>query len=127
YDMTRPAFARITSASVKTAAGVKPLDPTDTATCYKVVSTNFVAGLLGVVKAQTGGVLQVVPKAADCATVIDPTVNFVDRDPTTASLEELKDWQALLKYVGSFPDTDGDGLPNIPAAYATTQMRIVGQ
>ena len=78
YDMTRPAFARITSASVKTAAGAKPLDPTDTTTCYKVVSTNFVAGLLGVVKAQTGGVLQVVPKAADCATVIDPTVNFVD-------------------------------------------------
>ncbi len=127
YDMTRPAFARITSASVKTDAGVKTLDAMDTTTCYKVVSTNFVAGLLGVVKAQTGGVLSVVPKAADCTTVIDPTVNFVNRDPTTTAVEELKDWQALLKYVGSFPDTDADGLPNIPAAYATPQMRIVGQ
>ncbi|MFL5308047.1 MAG: bifunctional metallophosphatase/5'-nucleotidase, partial [Polyangia bacterium] len=57
YDMTRPAFARITGGSVKTTAGVKALDPTDTTTCYKVVSTNFVAGLLGVVSAQTGGVL----------------------------------------------------------------------
>ena len=125
--MTRPAFARITSASLTTDAGAKPLDPTDTTTCYKVVSTNFVAGLLGVVSAQTGGVLSVVPKAADCTTVIDPTVNFVDADPTTATVEELKDWQALLKYVASFPDTDNDGLPNIPAAYAMPQMRIVGQ
>ncbi len=70
---------------------------------------------------------EVVPKAADCTTVIDPTVNFVDADPTTAPVEELKDWQALLKYVSSFPDPDGDGLPNIPAAYAMPQMRIVGQ
>ena len=127
YDMSRPVFGRITGASVKTAAGVMPLDRTDTTTCYKVVSTNFVAGLLGVVKAQTGGVLQVVPKAADCTTVVDPTMNLVDRDPTTAPVEELKDWQALLKYVGSFPDTDGNGLPNIPAAYAMPQMRIVGK
>ncbi len=127
YDMSRPVFGRITGASVKTAAGVVPLDRTDTTTCYKVVSTNFVAGLLGVVKAQTGGVLQVVPKAADCTTVVDPTMNLVDRDPTTAPVEELKDWQALLKYVGSFPDTDGNGLPNIPAAYAMPQMRIVAK
>lgn len=128
YDMTRPAFGRITGATVRTAPGVvKPLDPTDTTTCYKVVSTNFVAGLLGVVQAQTGGVLQVVPKAADCATVIDPTMNLVDRDPTTAPIDELKDWQALLSFVRSFPDTNNNGLPEIPAAYAMPQMRIVGQ
>lgn len=127
YDMTRPAFARITGATLQTPGGPMPLNPTDTTTCYKVVSTNFVAGLLGVVKQQTGGRLQVVPKAADCATVIDPTTNFVDADPTTAGVEELKDWQALLKYVSSFPDTDGNGLPNIPAVYQTAMGRIVGQ
>jgi 5'-nucleotidase / UDP-sugar diphosphatase len=127
YDTTRPAFARITSATMQTKDGPKPLDPTDTATCYKVVSTNFVAGLLGVVKAQTGGRLAVVPKAADCATVIDPTTNFVDADTTDAPVQELKDWQALLKYVAGFHDTNGDGLADIPAAYAMPQMRIVGQ
>jgi 5'-nucleotidase/UDP-sugar diphosphatase len=125
-DMTKPPFARITSASLVTPSGTKvPLDPTDTATCYKVVSTNFVAGLLGVVKQQTGGLLQVVPKAADCATVIDPTTNFVDADPATAGTQELKDWQALLKYVTSFPDADGNGVADIPAAYGAPQGRIV--
>jgi len=127
YDMTRPAFARVTSASLQTDLGPVALDPTDTTTCYKVVSTNFVAGLLGVVSQQTGGRLQVVPKAADCATVIDPTINFIDRDPLTPDVQELKDWQALLTYVSQFQDTDGNGLPNIPDAYQTVQGRIVGQ
>ncbi len=127
YDMTKAPFARVTGASLVTAAGATPLNPADTTTCYKVVSTNFVAGLLGVVKQQTGGVLQVVPKAADCTTVIDPTTQFVDADPVTADVQELKDWQALLKYVAGFPDSDGNGLPNIPAAYGTVQGRIVGQ
>jgi len=130
YDMSKPPFARVTGARMlvpSTDVDSVPLDPTDTTTCYKVVSTNYVAGLLGVVKQQTGGVLQVVPKAADCATVIDPTTNFVDADPIAANVQELKDWQALLKYVSSFPDTDGNGVPNIPAAYGTVQGRIVGQ
>lgn len=127
YDMTRPAFARITSASYLAPTGAVPLNPADTTTCYKVVSTNFVAGMLGVVKAETGGVLQVVPKAADCATVIDPTTNFVDADPTTPAVDELKDWQALLKYVSGFPDTNANGIPEIPAAYSVIQGRIVGQ
>jgi len=127
YDMSRPAFARITSATYQSPSGPVPLDPSNTTTCYKVVSTNFVAGMLGVVKVETGGVLQVLPKAADCATVIDPTTNFVDADPTTVAVDELKDWQALLKYVSSFPDTNLNGIPEIPAAYATVQGRIVGQ
>ena len=127
YDMTRPAFARITSASYLAPTGAVPLNPADTTTCYKVVSTNFVAGMLGVVKAETGGVLQVVPKAADCATVIDPTTNFVDADPTTPAVDELKDWQALLKYVSGFPDTNANGIPEIPAACSVIQGRIVGQ
>jgi 5'-nucleotidase len=127
YDMSLPPFARITSATYEAPSGPVPLDPTDAATCYKVVSTNFVAGLLGVVKLETGGVLQVVPKAADCATVIDPTTNFVDADPTTSAVEELKDWQALLKYVSTFPDINQNGLPDIPAAYGVVQGRIVGQ
>jgi hypothetical protein len=121
--MTRPAFARITGAAL----GSVPLDRTDTATCYKVVSTNYVAGLLGVVSQQTGGLLQVVPKAADCATVVDPTTNLIDADPVAADVQELKDWQALLKYVSGFPDTDGNQIPNIPDAYRMVQGRIVGQ
>ncbi len=127
YDMTKPAFTRVTGAALTTSTGTQPLDPSDTVTCYKVVTTNFVGGLLNTVSAATGGQLEVVPKAADCATVIDPTINFVDADPSADGVQELKDWQALLQFVSGFPDTNGNGIPDVPASYGTTQGRIVAQ
>jgi 5'-nucleotidase / UDP-sugar diphosphatase len=127
YDMTGQAFARVTGASLTTSSGPQPLDPTDTTTCYKVVTTNFVGGLLGAVYQQTGGLLNVVAKGADCATAIDPTTNLVDASSIADGVQELKDWQALLQYVSGLPDTNGDGIPDVPAAYGTTQGRIVAQ
>jgi 5'-nucleotidase len=127
YDMSKPAFARVTGVALTTASGPQPLDLADTATCYKVVTTNYVAGFLGLVSSQTGGLLSVTAKDADCATPIDPTTRFVDADPATAGVQELKGWQALLEYVGGFPDTTGDLIPDVPAVYGATQGRIVAQ
>ena len=127
YDMSRLAFARVTGVALTTASGSQPLDLTNTTTCYKVVTTNYVAGFLGLVSSQTGGLLSVTAKDADCATPIDPTTRFVDADPTTAGVQELKGWQALLEYVSGFPDTNGDAIPDVPAGYGATQGRIVAQ
>jgi 5'-nucleotidase / UDP-sugar diphosphatase len=126
YDMTKPLFGRVSSLTLQTSAGDLPLDLNDTTTCYKVVTTNYVAGLLGAVQSLTENLLSVDAKDSDCLTLVDPTTRFVDADPTTAGVQELKHWQALLKYVTKFPDADGDGVPNIPVAYASPQGRISG-
>ena len=60
-------------------------------------------------------------------TAVDATTRFVDADPTIDGVQELKGWQALLSYVGGFPDTNGDSIPDVPPAYGTTQGRIVAQ
>jgi 5'-nucleotidase len=127
YDMSRSPFGRVTSLQLVTALGPQPLDPTNTTTCYKVVATSYVAGLLGVVKSTTAGALEVVAKDADCTTPVDPTTRFVDADPASPGVTELKGWQALLQYVSGLPDSDGNGIPNVPAAYATPQGRIVAR
>jgi 5'-nucleotidase/UDP-sugar diphosphatase len=127
YDMRKPLFGRVSSLTLETSTAEQPLDLNDTTTCYKIVTTNYVAGLLGAVQSLTDNLLEVTAKDSDCLTPVDPTTRFVDADPTTASVEELKHWQATLKYVSSFPDTDGDGLPDVPAAYASPQGRIVVQ
>jgi 5'-nucleotidase/UDP-sugar diphosphatase len=128
YDMTKPPFGRVASLKLATATGDIALELTNTTTCYKVVATNYVAGLLGVVKSFTSGALEVVAKGADCATPIDPTLpaSFVDADPVKAGTQELKHYQALLKYVSTFPDTStpANGIGDIPAAYAAAQGRI---
>ena len=110
-----------------TPEGPEELDPSDTDTCYKVITTNYVAGLLGVVQTFTSGLLKVEAKDSDCETLVDPTTRFVDADPMTKGTQELKQWQALLKYVSAFPDTDGDDVPNIPPVYGDVQGRIIEQ
>jgi 5'-nucleotidase len=127
YDMTKPLFGRVASLALAPSGGAEqPLDLNDTTTCYKVVTTNYVAGLLGAVQVLTDNLLEVTAKDSDCLTPVDPTLRFVDADPTTAAVEELKHWQAVLKYVSKLPDVDGDGIPDIPAAYAAPQGRITG-
>ena len=41
-------------------------------------------------------------------------------------MQEYKLWQALEAYVTSFPDTTGDGLPDLPDTYLGPEGRIVG-
>jgi 5'-nucleotidase/UDP-sugar diphosphatase len=128
YVMSKPLFGRVSSLTLVTSDGEQALDLNDTTTCYKVVTTNYVAGLLGAVKSLTQNLLQVTAKDSDCATPVDPTTRFVDADPATAGVQELKHWQAVLNYVTHFlPDPDGDGVPDVPATYASPQGRIVVQ
>ena len=89
------------------------------------MTTSYVAGLLGVVESLTSKLLAVTAKDSDCVTPVDPTARFVDADPTMAGVQELKHWQAVVKYVSALPDTTGDGVPDVPAAYAAPQGRIV--
>jgi 5'-nucleotidase/UDP-sugar diphosphatase len=113
-------FKRVTSIQV----GGADVAFDNTATCYKVVTNIYVAGLLGLIQTASGGVLSVTPKAADCMTPVDPSTQLVNRTPTAATATELKNWQALIGYVGALPDSDGNMLPNIPAAYGMPAGRI---
>jgi 5'-nucleotidase/UDP-sugar diphosphatase len=125
YDMSKPVFGRVTSLKLVTPSGDQTLDVNDTTTCYKVVTISYVAGLLGAVESLTSKLLKVQAKDKDCATLVDPTTRFVDADPATDGVQELKHWQATLKYVTNLPDANGDGIPDIPPPYAAPQGRIV--
>jgi 5'-nucleotidase/UDP-sugar diphosphatase len=121
YDMSKPLFGRVVGLQL----GGQTLDLNDTTTCYKVVTTNYVAGLLGAVQRLTANLLRVDAKDKDCQTLVDPTTRFVDADPTKDGTQELKQWQAVLRYTSGLPDTTGDGIPDVPAAYTVPQGRIV--
>ncbi|MEY2936909.1 MAG: hypothetical protein RL033_7658, partial [Pseudomonadota bacterium] len=125
YDSSQPPFQRVASLTLVTANGEQALDLNDTSTCYEVVSTNYVAGLLGLVRSATGGLLSVDAKDADCVTLVDPTTRYLDTDAESPGIQELKSWQALLGFVAAFPDGNADGIPDVPAAYGAAQGRIV--
>jgi 5'-nucleotidase len=114
-------FARVKSAKVGDAA----VDFTNKTTCYKVVTNLYVASLLSLVQTATGGLLSVTPKQEDCTTPItDLTTQIVDADPTTPAVDQLKEWQALIGFVGHLPDTNGNMIPDLPASYGMPAGRV---
>jgi 5'-nucleotidase len=116
-------FQRVTS--VKIGDPPAPIDP---AACYKVVTNLLVGRWLGRVKDATFGALTVEAKDEDCKTLItDLSTRIIDADPAQPGVQELKAYRAVASYLQSMPDTTGDGIPDVPASYATAQGRIVAK
>lgn len=87
---------------------------------YRVVTDYYTSQMLAGVTDMSYGLLSLVPKFADGT----PIVNFEDA-VIKADGKELKAWTAIAQYMETFEDTDGDNVPNVPEAYATTQGRKV--
>lgn len=87
---------------------------------YRVVADLYSGQMLGAVTDVSYGILSIVPKYADGTPIEDlEDVIIMDGD------RELKAWDAIAQYMQSLPDTDGDGIANIPAAYSDAQGRKV--
>jgi len=59
------------------------------------------------------GLPTITPKDKDGNPILDYTDFRIDRDPFTEDIEELKEWMALLSYLGtSFPANESGGIPS---------------
>jgi 5'-nucleotidase / UDP-sugar diphosphatase len=50
---------------------------------------------------------------------------IVDADRSAPGVQELKEWAALSTYMKTFPDSDGNGIPNIPLRYRQPEGRVL--
>ena len=87
---------------------------------YRVVTDFYSSQMLGGVTDLSYGLLSIVPKFADGT----PITNYEDA-VIMADGKELKAWAAIAAYMTSFEDTDGDGVGNVPAKYASEEGRKV--
>lgn len=87
---------------------------------YRVVTDFYSSQMLGGVTDMSFGLLSIIPKFADGT----PIERYEDA-AIKVDGKELKAWNAITQYMQSFDDTDGDGIPNVPAVYATTEGRKV--
>lgn len=87
---------------------------------YRVVADLYSGQMLGAVTDVSYGILSIVPKYAD-GTPIEDLEDAIIMDGD----RELKAWDAIAQYLQSLPDTDGDGIANIPASYSEPQGRKV--
>ncbi|MDX9761676.1 MAG: 5'-nucleotidase C-terminal domain-containing protein [Desulfomonilia bacterium] len=86
-----------------------PLDLLDEDTVYHCVVDLYALQMMGVV---TGMGLQIIPRYAD-GTIIDPSLYLGRRIDAGADpgVQELKEWMALLSFLGHAFPADGYGIP----------------
>lgn len=87
---------------------------------YRIVCDLYSGQMLNAVTDVSYGILSVQPKFADGT----PIENIEDAI-ITAGGREVKAWAAVAGYLESLEDTDGDGIANVPEAYASAQGRKV--
>lgn len=87
---------------------------------YRVVADLYSGQMLSAVTDISHGLLSLVPKYAD-GTPIEDLEDVIIKE----NGKELKAWDAIARYMASFPDTDGNGIANVPASYSENQGRKV--
>lgn len=87
---------------------------------YRGVTDLYSCQMLGSVTDLSYGLLALEPKDKN-GVVQDDLENGI----VTENGSEIKAWAAIAGFMESFEDTDGDGVPNVPASYGENQGRKV--
>jgi len=119
YNPYRMFFDRVNSIKIKQEDGsYQEVDfSSDNKKLYKVAANQYITSLLGLIESFTKGILVITPKDKNGNPITNLRDAIVDNDPNLEGIQETKQWIANIKYMQSFTDTDGNGLPNLPDRY----------
>ncbi len=125
YNPNRMLFDRVTGIQLDDGnGGFVQVDMSESnSETYKVVSNVYNATFLKVIGSYTMGILTIVPKDKSGNPTEDLMLARIDGNPDTPGVQEIKDWTALIDYVQSFADVNGNGIPDIPDRYASPDGR----
>ncbi|NUO79114.1 bifunctional metallophosphatase/5'-nucleotidase [candidate division KSB1 bacterium] len=126
FNPNRVLFDRVYEIELATAAAFTPLAlASEEQRLYQVGCNIYNATFIKLIGDFTYGFLRIVPKDSLGQPLADFKDALLDARPDLAGVQEVKEWQALLDYVRTFPDSDGDGIPNLPERYRQPQARII--
>lgn len=127
YNPRRVPFDRVTGIEIGSEEeGYRPLDYSrSNRRLYRVAANIYNATFLKVVGRFTYSLLEIAPKDRNGQPLEKLSSALVDGDPSLPGIQELKEWEGVLQYVQSFPDTNGNGIPDFPAKYSNKLGRIV--
>ena len=127
YNPRRVIFDRVTNVWMGSEEeGYRPLDYSESnKNLYRMTTNIYNAAFLKLIGKFTYRILNIVPKDRDGAPISDLASFRVDADKNQPGVQELKEWVGVMEYIKSFPDTNGDGIPDIPDKYKGKLGRIV--
>jgi len=129
YNPHRVIFDRVTKIEIGgEEEGYKELDYSQSnQRLYRVATNIYNATFLKVIGNYTYHFLDIVPKDKKGRSVKNLSDVRVNADKSQRGIRELKEWQGVIEYVRSFPDVNGDGIPDLPEKYKAKLGRIVSE
>ena len=94
---------------------------------YRVVANLYMARMIEYVSRASYGILKLEPKDAAGRLRTDFENLVIDADPVAPGVQEIKEWAVLVEFLRSFPDTNGNGTPDVPASYASPAGRLAAE
>lgn len=127
YNRKRVMFDRVVDIEIEEEGGrYVPLDLSESNhRLYSVATNYYVASFIAFIGQLTYGILDIVPRDASGQPIEQMRDALVDADPARVGVQELKEWWVFLEFIRTFPDTDDDGVVEIPERYRQPQGRIV--
>lgn len=86
-------------------------------TLYSLTANSYMLEFVGEIKGMTLGLIKVEPKDKDGNPIEDNKTTWIDFDKKKDGIQEGKEWMAVVKYLQTFDDTDGNNIPNFPDKY----------
>jgi len=122
YNPRRLPFDRVTAASILDPDGA--YRPLDSRKLYRIVVNSYTAAMVGYVSRASHGLLKMQPRDADGRVLAKAEDGAVDADPALPGVQDLKEWTAFVNALRAFPDTNGNGIPDIPDRYRGPEGRF---
>lgn len=119
YNPHRMIFDRVTEIWLgNEETGYETLDySTSNQTLLHIAADIYNSTFLKIIGNFTWHILDIVPKDRNAKPIEDLKTVRVDIDANRPGIQELKEWKAVIDYIQQLPDTDGDGIANIPEKY----------
>ena len=127
YNRGKGLLRKIESISIKNEQG--ELIPVDISrkneNLYSITANSYMLEFIGIIQKMTFGLIRVKPKDIKGIEIPDMKSAIIDFDPTDNSLQEGKEWIALVEYLMSMKDADNDGISDIRKRYAEPGLCLI--
>jgi 5'-nucleotidase / UDP-sugar diphosphatase len=88
-------------------------------TLYSITADSYMLGFIGIIKKKSFGLINVVPKDSEGKKMTDMTAAIIDMDEKRDGVQEGKEWLAMISFMRSMKERDGNGMPCLDSRYSS--------
>jgi 5'-nucleotidase len=89
-------------------------------TLYSITANSYMLEFFGIIKKMSFGLINVVPKDYEGNRVEKMKDAVIDMDESKEGIQEGKEWLAILTFLSTMKDTNGNKIPDIDKKYSSS-------